>query len=509
MVFNLNNYSKYYLSNNDIDLDSNIKFLERWGCNGFIRNSNIKHLYIAIPKEEVDATLDFVNDRNDTSYTFDNTLAIFKEMGFNYQYKLIDENITFRGKDYSNYYVIKISIEDCHQKRYYAFCMVRHFYYDEATLIRYLRIYKFLNNDIDKIIALSAISYFSPGYTFSGRKVPLDINVTFKDLLKLYKNDNCNNLTFGMSFKKLPINNDLNYNVQSLLHSIEDFKNELKTIKKCGFFINEYDKPYNNFIFSSGDLNISPESINKLIKLNRSIYNNANFSINLPHFIYHPDKPLIIDKCALLITRPIKLSKYCTIIDPIAPKYVVNMGKSTRYTISNEIIINDYNIIKKLKNRRFVNKIANQEEFTNFPLKLLKVTKTLKNDKEIVINSKEELVNSGLNIKKYIKQPIFKNSNKHYLFFTKNDLFLHQIEVDTHIIDDKMTEFLQYNKVSKIALEKSLEVFKNSKLDIGVIIADVCKDTGDIYIIDVSPFIDNGIYATKKYLQKINDICVD
>ncbi len=509
MLFNLNNYSKYYLSHNDINLDSNIKFLERSGCNGFIRSSPIKYICIVIPKEEVDNTLKASNDTNDTSYTFEDVLDIFKEMGFNYQYKLINKNIDFRQKSYSDYYVIKIPIEDCHQKRYYAFCMVRHFYYDQKTLIRYLRAYRFLNSDIDKIITLSIISHFSAGYTFSGRKIPLNVNTTFKDLLKHYKEDNSNNLNYGISAKKSPIGENLNYNVQALLDFIELQKNEMKTIREYESFIDEYNTPYNNFIFSSGDLNISPKSINKLRRFSVSVSSNVNFAIYKTALTYHWDKPLIIDKCALLISRPTKMLKYCTIVDPIAPKYVVNMGKSTKYNVTDEIVINNYSIIKKLKNRRFINKISDQEESTNFPLKLLKVSKTLKNDEEIVINSKEELINSNLDLKKYVKQPIFKNSNKHYLFFTKNGLFLHQIKLDTHIIDDKMIEFSEYTKVSKIILEKSLEVFKNSKLDIGVITADVCKDTENIYITDVSPFIDNGIYATKKYLQKINDICAD
>lgn len=508
MGFNVNNYSKYYLSHDDISLDSVINFKERQGCNGFIRNSTVKYIYIVIPKKEVDYTLKVANDINETSYTFEDVLDIFKEMGFNYQYKLINESINFRDLFYKNYYLIKISIEDCNQKRYYAFCMVRHFYYEQELLIRYLRVYRFLNSDIDKIIALSLISHFSSGYTFSGRKVPLNINITFKDLLKYYKNHGSNSLSYGIIVNKLPIQYNLKYDVQTLLDFIEFQKNEIKAIGEYESFTDEQGIPYNNFIFNSGYLNISPKSINNLKKF--PIYHvNDTFTITKESFTYHDSKPLIIDKCALLISRPTKMSKYCTIIDPIAPKYIVNMGKFTKYNVSNEIVINNYSIVKKLKSRKFINKIADQEESTTFPLKLLKVSKTLKNDDGIVINSKEELINSNLNVKKYVTQPIFKNSNKHYLFFTKDGLFLHQIKLDTHMIDDKMIEFSEYTKISKIVLEKSLEVFKNSKLDIGVIIADVCKDTDAIYITDVSPFIDNGIYATKKYLQKINDICAD
>ena len=64
------------------------------------------------------------------------------------------------------------------------------------------------------------------------------------------------------------------------------------------------------------------------------------------------------------------IPKFYNILKPIVPKILVNITSTTRN--NNIKTLNCSSIISKLKNRAFINKLTNQEEPNNFPVKFVK-----------------------------------------------------------------------------------------------------------------------------------------
>lgn len=509
IINNLGNYSLHCFSTTKLDLTGNITFKDKYGCNGIIRTTRCKYLYIAIPKEEVDKTLNAIKIVAGIHYTFVDILDIFKEMSFNYEYIEKDEDIRFLNTKYRGYYVIEIKTESKkkdYRHRYYAFCMVRHFYYDQYKLIKYLKIHRFLKTDLEKILMLALIAVEGNSHSFVSNNIPLDDNLTFESLLESYRWFD-NNAPTGFRYTnnyKLYFDYDIEDVLEIINNSIEKIKSTLFSYSH----LNNYDNYNLKSICNIEKLNIDEEYFKKAMRLksDKVLYKDDNYIIfSISWGELHGKKNLI--------TIPINLNSKIkhnslpgyNILKPKIAKYIVNLDKPSKQVVDNCIILNSYTSILNLKNRKFINTLCDQEEASNYPLLLKNKYKKLV-ETNIFVNSKDEL--KHYNLQKYVKYPIFKNYKTHHLYFTKDGLFLHQLESQDQVLDSFMTNFkesiLNYNEIIK----KCNEVFKNSQLDIGVITCNVCDDTNAIYITDISAYpIMSGNFVKTLYLQKINSMC--
>lgn len=511
MLINVNNYSLSYLSDDKLDLDSDIKFQHRGGCNVFVKNSNCKYLYIVIPKSNVDEVLKEIHKLSGLNYTLDDILKVYKEMTFEYDYKYYDNTTKFIDKSYEGYYKFEIKITSNRYHRYYAFCMIRHFYYAQDILTRYMELYHKLKDDLEKILALSVIARFQGQYTFVGTNIPIIKDITFGKLLKHYYNSRCNQNSFGI---KSTLNLQ-NYNAKNILVEVNNLRNVFITYDntECSFNDSSYIKILKNYILESTKnynrdifkLNIDIDQLNKFKNGNyySKIINNLSIGDSLINIPYNA----IIFEYPSQINMSKNLLKKEFFINPIAPKYIVNVDKVFKNT-DETLVLNKASIITSLKNRNYLNAICSQKEAIKFPFKLVRSLK-VKGEQEFIINNIQEFESfiKTNNIKKYIKQPLLKNSIKHYLFFTKQELFLHQVKLQDRIIDNYSTEILQHVLPYNNRMVKHChKVFKESSLDIGVITVEVSLENNNYLITDISPFVRNGQYSTNMYINQINKV---
>lgn len=512
MNININNYSKCLLSNDKMPLNDASLLADRSGCNGFIRSSSAKYLYIAIPKSSVDNVLNYVYENTNIKYTLDDVLSIFTEMTFNYTYNFVDTQINFLDNTYNGYYIFEIENVTNKLHRYYAFCMLRHFYYAQDILTTYLGIYNKLETEWDKIIALSLCTSFQQQYSFIGHCIPLINNLTFQAIHEIYCKNSGNTNSLGVVCSNIK-----SINISTIISNIDIIKNiilnNVDHIKSLIIETNPLLKHYQTIDNDILKWNIDPSY--------HFIFNNSmNKYINIDGIQIRYKESNIGD---LIIPQiPLKLNiikkyipKFYNILKPIAPKILVNITSTTRN--NNIKTLNCSSIISKLKNRAFINKLTNQEEPNNFPVKFVKKIKT-KNDDSFIVNSKKELEiiqKSGqVDFKKFIKQQILKNSNKHYLFFTKKELFLYQIQLEDCIIDDDDPNIKQFIlKDTENLIVTCQDIFNNSGLDIGVIVVNVNLKTQEYIIEDICTYVHNGALSSTKYLNEVNnlikEVCVD
>ncbi len=518
MLININNYSLCNLSETSYDINNQTVRLEnRHGCNGFVRSSRKKYLYLAIPKKHIENVLKTVKEQSNNDYSLDDVLEIFKEMSFNYDYTYNDGNITFMDESYKGFYLFKIENSINQYHRYYAFCMIRHFYYGENILINYLNSYKELPSELDKIIALSIFNRFTSVYSFVGNILPLDKEINFKELLSLYyiMGGNCNNTGLNIGYIDMIDNPP----VTEILAQIQKLKEQLLNYKPVGVFKDENLKEtFKAYILEELCKASQPgKTVNvvnlseKTMKAFRKYSDYVNFGLNgytfldrtlsnIKNFII-PAKPSIINILSKTIPNKKKFVEVNT------PEYVVNINKASR-KVYDCMVINSSEVLKNLKKRTYINALCEQPADYNFPYKLVRSVKTLK-EQEFIINNEQELTDFKAvnNIRLYIKKPILNNSKKHYLFFTKNELFLYQVKTDNVILDnscDKITDYML--KDSSTLIKKCHNIFKNSLLDIGVITLTVDVEANKYFIDDITSFVENGDFATTAYLNQINKI---
>lgn len=508
MNININNYSKCFLSDNKLSLNDAIPLAHRSGCNGFIKSSSAKYIYIAIPEDSINNVLNYVYENTSIKYTLDDVLSIFTEMTFNYTYNFIDGDIDFLNNLYKGYYIFEIENITNKLHRYYAFCMLRHFYYAQDILTTYLSIYNKLETEWDKIIALSLCTSFQSQYSFIGAHIPLINSLTFQDIHRIYLNDYDNNTCSGVL-----CSNITNINVSTIISNINMIKNTIlnnvdnikSLIIETNPILEKYQTIHNNIL----KWNIH-ESYNYIF------YNGMNKYITINGITIRYRESYISD--LIIPSIPSKLNiirkfipKFYDILKPIVPKIIVNITSTSR---NNDIkTLNPSTIISKLKNRTFINKLTNQEEPSNFPIKFVKKIKT-KNDSSFIVNSKKELERiqklGQVDFKKFVKQRVLKNSNKHYLFFTKKELFLYQIRLEDRIIDDDDPDIKRFIlKDTKNLILTCQNIFNSSGLDIGVITVDVNLKTQEYVIEDICTYVHNGTLSSTKYLNEVNNLIKD
>jgi len=511
MLINVNNYSLSYLSNEKLDLNSDIKFQHRGGCNVFVKNSNCKYLYIVIPKDSVDESLKEIYDTSGLSYTLDDILEVYKEMTFNYSYKYFDGDIKFIDKTYKGYYKFEIEITSNRYHRYYAFCMIRHFYYAQDILTKYMTLYHELKDNLEKILCLSIIARFQGQYTFVGLCIPIIQDITFEKLLKYYYKYRCNQNSFG-------IKSDMkvqDYNAKNTLAEVKKLKNGFINydVQECVFNDGFYIKALKNYILKS-----TKSSLREIFTLNIDINQLNSFKYGYYYlrevndvligdsYVKIPENVIIFDyPCQINISKNLLQKK--SFIIPSNPKYILNVDKVSK-NVDEAIVLNKASVITSLKNRVYLNSLSSQKEATKFPFRLIRNLK-VKNEQDFIINNIEEFESfmKTNNIKKYIRQTLLNNSTKHYLFFTQKELFLHQVKLQDRVLDNYSAEILQYVLPYNNRMVKHChKVFRESSLDIGVVTVEVSLEDNNYLITDISPFVKNGQYSTNMYINQINKL---
>jgi hypothetical protein len=191
MVTNTNNYSLHKVNStyssvhaSNIALASVIS-----GCNQIIKGYRDKYLFIYIPKKYVDNVINSINEKVTKKITLSDILDEYKKMGFTY---IVDNFTTeekrdFLGKSYNEWYCFTIEHNNCSKTRYYAFCMIRHFYYFQNYIIEYFT--NILNEDYDeykKILLLGILNRkFNVSYTYI-QQVNTYENDTFEKTLNYF-----------------------------------------------------------------------------------------------------------------------------------------------------------------------------------------------------------------------------------------------------------------------------------------------------------------------------------
>jgi len=196
MQQNTSNFSNVLATDNTID-DSyiaNVKakdFTSCSGCNEHIKNIEDNNLLVIIPNIYIDDVV------KKTNKSLEEILAECSSMGFKYEVfkptsytevKFLANNVNLRDCTLIN---LPISRSYTKRTRYYAFCMIRHFYYYQDYLVSYLNI---ITSDMSEAYKLKLLSYLSSttgggnAFIYSG----IFKEATFNQVLELY-NDQKNN----------------------------------------------------------------------------------------------------------------------------------------------------------------------------------------------------------------------------------------------------------------------------------------------------------------------------
>lgn len=522
-VVNTSNYSKSNLSklNTVLPLNSNLKCISISGCNQIIKKSNYSNLYIEIPKKIIDNFINYLNPLvPNINYTLDKILDIFGEMTFYYDYNFIDSDITFMGKTYKGYYLFHIkNISDTknnNKHRYYAFCMIRHFYYYQEVLLNYLKFYPYLKTDLEKILVLSLLGK-TAGYTFVGSSIPKDINLTFKTLLNIYYIYNNNNNIISITpnitlrnknwyksfqevikFIKLPLKTQhlyLNKDNNSIVY--DDY---LYTLKKL-------EDPLKNII------SIKDSSDHFIINNNCIVLPNISFFVNILRFRY---QPTLIKPFSTNIVMHSSVKKFLSFIYLTNTYYdkVINIDSFDKNLNSDIKVINSKKSILFCRNRSNITKLFPDLEINTKAIHLKK--KSINTNNKNIILDKNDSISKFL-LRKYVILPYYNDIIEHYLLFTKSGLVAYYKCIPLYInnniykTDIELIGNSQYTNIDKEIINQSLKVFSNSDLDVGFVkcISD-SKNPIDFYVDSIKVYMSINLDSKNKFIDSLNNIlCVD
>ena len=167
------------------------------GCNQYIRNLEQKNLLVIIPNSYIEEVC------SRSKKTFNEIMDEFRSMGFKYDVYNLEEGRQFGFLNDKRYGPKKYTIINCpidgysNHIRYYAFCMIRHFYYYEDYIVKYL---EFANSDMDESTKIKLHSFLSGAYNVGNTFIFSGIlkNTTYKELFTLYnKQKNNGNQELG------------------------------------------------------------------------------------------------------------------------------------------------------------------------------------------------------------------------------------------------------------------------------------------------------------------------
>lgn len=333
MNLNVCNYSQYVASTTKRD-DVSDHIRQHHGCNAFIRRTTEEYLYIIIPSELITEVLDEINKKNNTTYTLEDIINAFREMGFHYNYKLVEKKTTFLGITYDGYYVFELSKYSNKVTRYYAFCMIRHFYYYQNVLIDYMKFYPQYKNDTEKIISLYLASIHCVN-TFMGTLcTEAD---TFKDVLSRFKYHNYPIERIQLVGKK--------FEYQSIL-DIAEVYNSIKSNVTVSDTLR-------SIVFDTSKLLLSNNK--KLLSKSNTSISGTSYTAYVPKFELSPKKKVLVSPIKLNISKN-ALSSYNVLC--MDDTYSINMDKTSR----KENALNFYKVVNNLKKEKVLNTLCKQKE---------------------------------------------------------------------------------------------------------------------------------------------------
>ncbi len=140
------------------NLDDKLSFRYSVGCHAFVMGISNRYVHMAIPKEIVDKRLKY------WKISLDNLLSLYETMGFKIIYTESKEKMTFTKKEYSEWviFILDSNTFDSNifndiarrKARYFAFCMLRHFYY-RSGLIKYFLLLNKDNKERDENVEIN------------------------------------------------------------------------------------------------------------------------------------------------------------------------------------------------------------------------------------------------------------------------------------------------------------------------------------------------------------------
>lgn len=230
---NTQNYSAHIASDSKIDFTEDVTITSLSGCNQAIRGYNQEYLYIIIPNVYID---DFMVDSGITLERYMEELKIFNVKSKiittekNILYGFITDNYSLKD---STIFELALSDYDSSARlRYFAFCLIRHLYYYQPTMLEYFKYADLYSEESDKIKLLSeCIKRYCQGYTYliGGINVKTSIKEINNILIK-YGNHNTSAFTSNyLAYPELSIPESIekNYqNYQKILGFIENRDSE-------------------------------------------------------------------------------------------------------------------------------------------------------------------------------------------------------------------------------------------------------------------------------------------
>lgn len=332
MSLNVCNFSQYAVSTTKLDsISAHIR--QHHGCNAFIRHIPENYLYIIVPLKLIQEVLYTINKKSNTSYNLEDIINVFREMGFHYDYTLVKERTIFLGVPYNEYYVFELSGYSNKVTRYYAFCMIRHFYYYQNVLIDYMSLYSQYKNELEKIIALYLASRHCVNSFMGTLSTEAD---TFKEVLSKFKYHN-------YPMQKIHVGGNFDY--QNIANIAEIYKS-VKITAILSNTLSTITSDTSKFLLSS---------VKNFISRTNTTFTGTNYTAYIPKLEITNKRKVLVSPIKLNINKD-SLSSYNVLC--LDDTYSINMNKASR----KENTLNHYKAINNLKKEKFLNALCKQEE---------------------------------------------------------------------------------------------------------------------------------------------------
>lgn len=338
MDINVTNYSLYKSTcRQEEEIGKN--FTHHDGCNAFVRRISEDFLYFIVPEKLINETIEEINRKCTSSYTLDMIIGVFNEMNFHYDYKLIEKPVIFQDRTYSNYYVFTLTGYSNRIIRYYAFCMIRHFYYYQDILIDYMVLYEQCKTELEKIVSLYISSKGCPN-VFMG-SLPATVT-TFKEVLVLFNHHN--NVPASIYVSSLVSSYD---SIRKLASTLSTYSNNVVlSVNLCYFKKSFYE------IISK---NIFPKKFARFMDKRYSSYDHSDFVTSIPVLDISTKRKVIISPIKLNIKKS-SINSY-NILYPDT-EYSINMEVISR----KENCLNNYKAINNLKKTKVLDVLCKQSK---------------------------------------------------------------------------------------------------------------------------------------------------
>lgn len=201
MKDNVNNYSAHITSELETPSYHYIDTIS--GCNQAILSYRSRYLYILIPNSYIEEF------EKESGVSLDDYLEHIKVFGVVTTVMKSDLDIKYSwinmvaNVNTSTIFRLDISdYENSKRLRYFAFCLIRHLYYYQTTIVEYLKYVNNYSDEVDKIHLLSeCVARFCGGYTYlmNGINATTSVN-EINQFLKI--NNNSNLIAFSANYRR-------------------------------------------------------------------------------------------------------------------------------------------------------------------------------------------------------------------------------------------------------------------------------------------------------------------